>query len=479
MSAHKTVVLNVVGLTPRALYMGETPQMWERFVRDDAENAENDEETVRTIAPTMPAVTCTAQATYLTGRTDHGIVGNGWFDHDDQEVKFWKQSNKLVRAEQIWTTIKARDPTATTCNMFWWYNMYNADADFAVTPRPQYRTGGAKASDVHTHPASLRDVLQTELGTFPLQHFWGPYANIESSKWIARASKRVDEMHDPTFTTVYLPHLDYAFQKYGPASDEARAALRELDLIVADLTDFYVARGARVVLLSEYGIVDVRRRIDINRVLGEDYVSVRHESGYEMLDAGASRAFAVADHQVAHVYVRDPLDVPDVRALLESIQGVEVRDAVPDGDTHRAGTLLAIAPPDAWFSYYYWHESPPCFADTIDIHRKPGYDPLEMFVSPNVRFPRVYLAWKLLLQKALGMNIPLRVIATDEESENDERTAVRVRGSHGRDDALPRDCPVLLAHASTRSLVSSAAPPTPVPSTGVRDVLLHVVFAAA
>ena len=185
------------------------------------------------LEPVLPAVTCSVQSTMLTGQPpcDHGIVGNGWFDRDLCEVHFWKQSNRLVTAEKVWETARERDPSVTTCNMFWWFNMYSS-AEFSVTPRPMYMADGLKVPDCYAEPPELRDWLQSELGQFPLFRFWGPMSSIESSAWIADASLMVHERHEPTLTLVYLPHLDYGLQKLGPGHPEIGRHVAEIDAIV-------------------------------------------------------------------------------------------------------------------------------------------------------------------------------------------------------------------------------------------------------
>jgi predicted AlkP superfamily pyrophosphatase or phosphodiesterase len=268
------------------------------------------------------------------------------------------------------------------------------------------------------------------LGTFPLFDFWGPRAGIRSSRWIADAAMRVDARFSPTLNLIYLPHLDYNLQRLGPSSPEIAADLRAVDALCGELIDYFERRGTRVVVLSEYGIVDVSRPIHLNRVLREHgLLAVREELGRELLDAGASAAFAVADHQVAHVYVNDPAREAEVRALLVATPGVElVLDQEGKRAYHldhpRAGTFVAISEPDAWFTYYYWSddERAPDFARTVDIHRKPGYDPAELFLDPALRMPRLKIGLTLL-RKKLGFRTLLDVIPLD---------ASLVRGSHGR-----------------------------------------------
>jgi predicted AlkP superfamily pyrophosphatase or phosphodiesterase len=199
----KTVVIDVVGLS--ANLIGEHTPFLSAYIKTKK---------LSSIEPMLPAVTTAVQSTYLTGKTptNHGIVGNGWYDKIDAEIKFWKQSNKLVLSDKIWDHAKKEDPSFTSSMMFWWYNMYS-NADYSVTPRPNYLADGRKMPDCYSEPAGLRDTLQERLGTFPLFQFWGPGANIKSTKWIADASIITDEMHDPTLTLIYLPHLDYCLQK--------------------------------------------------------------------------------------------------------------------------------------------------------------------------------------------------------------------------------------------------------------------------
>jgi predicted AlkP superfamily pyrophosphatase or phosphodiesterase len=220
---HKTVVLNVVGLTAD-LVRRAAPKIAD-WSRDAA---------VVDIRAAFPAVTCTAQSDYLTGRYPevHGVVGNGWYTRDDCEIRFWRQSNKLVQAPKVWDAAKAADPSFTCANLFWWFNMYST-VDYSVTPRPMYLADGRKLPDIYTHPDSLREDLQTRLGTFPLFDFWGPRASIASSRWIAEAAKIVERQFNPTLTLVYLPHLDYNLQRVGPGAPAAVDDVGQADELCA------------------------------------------------------------------------------------------------------------------------------------------------------------------------------------------------------------------------------------------------------
>jgi predicted AlkP superfamily pyrophosphatase or phosphodiesterase len=396
-----------------------------------------------TVGSMLPAVTCSVQSTYLTGKlpSEHGVVGNGWYYRDESEVHLWRQSNRLVQGPKIWDAARVLDPHFTCANLFWWFNMYSS-ADYAVTPRPMYPADGRKLPDVWTQPGSLRDDLQRQLGTFPLFEFWGPGASIRSTRWIADSALGVDERCDPTLTLVYLPHLDYCLQRDGPDSSAIAANLRDVDAVCGDLIRHYEDRGARVVVLSEYGIEPVHRPVHLNRVFREHgLLTVREELGREVFDAGASAAFAVADHQVAHVYINDSDRASEVRALVEATAGVgEVLDEGGKRrygiDHERSGELVAIAEPGSWFTYYYWLDDrwAPDYARTVDIHRKPGYDPVELFIDPALKLPKVKLGFTLA-KKQLGFRYLLDVIPLD---------ASLVRGSHGRPATSPGDGPFFI-----------------------------------
>ena len=451
----KTIVIDVVGLTP-ALIGAHTP-----FLKKWAEQAK-----MAHVGHVTPAVTCAVQATYMTGKwpTEHGIVANGWYFRDVCEVRNWHQSNKLVQAPKFWEVAKALDPTFTCANICWWYAM-NSTADYTVTPRPQYLADGRKMPDCYTYPMSLRDHLQEKLGTFPLFDYWGPKTNIRSSRYIANAAIETDKLYDPTLTLVYLPHLDYNAQRHGPGHPSVHQDLREIDQVLADLVTYFESRNAQVILLSEYGIAPVHRPIHINRALrGMGYISVREERGTELLDPGTCTAFAVSDHQVAHIYVNDLSQLEAVRSLVSGLPGVErvlgpEEKAAYHIDHERAGELVAIADKDSWFTYYYWLDDnrAPDYARIIDIHKKPGFDPVEMFTDPKIKMLIPKVGFKVL-KKKLGFRMLMDIIPLD---------ATLVKGSHGRPPDSPAHGPVLLSR--NKSLVPADA----IAPTDVFDIILN------
>ena len=452
----RTLVLNVVGLT--ADLLPHAPAISRLAARG-----------MRPLVPVLPAVTCTVQASMLTGLSpgSHGCVANGWYDRDLSEILFWKQSNRLVTGETLWDEARRRDPAFVGAKLFWWYNMYSG-ADISVTPRPIYAADGRKLPDIYTHPDTLRGELAQALGPFPLFRFWGPAADIVSSRWIADCAAEVERRFRPTLSLVYLPHLDYDLQRLGPDDPRIPAQVAAVDALAAPLIEAAEREGARVIVLSEYGITGVAGPIAINRALRQaGLIAVREEQGGELLDPGASAAFAVADHQLAHVYVRRPEQLAAAQDLLLRLDGVEqVLDAEAQraaGIRHpRAGELVAVARADRWFSYPYWldDDRAPDFARTVEIHRKPGYDPAELFLDPVLRWPKASIAWRLA-KKALGFRTLMDLIPLD---------AGLVKGSHGRPTDRAEAGPLLI------SSEPGLLPDGPVPAEAVKSILLAHVF---
>ena len=334
----RLAVLNVVGLTPRLLGAAMP-----RLTRLAAEGG------MIRVQPVLPAVTCTAQSTYLTGLppSGHGAVANGWYDRELAEHHFWKQSNHVVQGEKLWDKCRAARPGFTCAKLFWWYNMYSS-ADWSLTPRPMYPADGRKVFDVYSHPMGIRDAIKRDLGPFPFPAFWGPLAGIASSEWIAAAAKWIEEKHRPDLSLVYLPHLDYNLQRLGPDDPRIAADCRAIDRVAGDLMDGYAQRGVRTIVLSEYGITRVRRTLALNRIFrAQGWIAIKEELGCELLDCGASKVFAIADHQIAHIYVNDPALLPAVRAVVERLDGVaSVLDAAGQRaaglDHARSGDLVAL-----------------------------------------------------------------------------------------------------------------------------------------
>jgi predicted AlkP superfamily pyrophosphatase or phosphodiesterase len=391
----------------------------------------------------LPAVTCSVQSTFLTGLLprEHGIVGNGWYFRELGEVFLWRQHNRLVAGEKLWETARTANPGYRAANLCWWYAM-GASTNITVTPRPVYHADGRKSPDCYVRPPALHDELTAELGAFPLFRYWGPTASIASSRWIVAAALRVLRTERPELTMVYIPHLDYDLQRFGPSGPQAATAAAELDACLAPLLESACNDGVAIVVVSEYGITEARRPIDVNRALRQDgLLEVYTQQGMEYLDCWTSKAFAVADHQIAHVYVHDSSDLPRVRDLVAGLPGVdEVLDREAQCrhglDHPRAGELVAVAEPDAWFTYYYWLNDAraPDFARGVEIHRKPGYDPAELLFDPQELLVKVHAGLNLI-RKKVGLRYTMRTVPLD---------ASCVRGTHGRRPDTPAATPLLL-----------------------------------
>ena len=426
------VLINAVGLTSRLL----------PFARRLSQLAQAGWFTP--LGEVLPAVTCSAQASILTGELPerHGIVGNGWLFRDTGEVRFWQQSARLIEAEPFYVIARRRaaERPFRCAKLFWWFNQ-GAAVDISVTPKPYYGADGNKAFDILGTPDGLTERLQRSLGKFPFHTFWGPLAGLPSTQWIAAAAAQVLKEEQPDVTLVYLPHLDYDPQRFGPAGCDMPRLVRELDDACQPLLDAAGAIGCRVWVVSEYGHVDVRRAILPNRALRQaGLLTVRPGPFGENLDTFQSRAFAVCDHQIAHVYVNNRADLPRVRDLMASLPGVARvlgEEKTQIGlNHHRAGDLVALADADAWFAYPFWmHDRhAPDYARTVDIHRKPGYDPCELFFDPSLWWARGR-ALTRLVQKHLGFRTLFDVVPLDPRL---------VKGSHGLAAPEPLDRPLLI-----------------------------------
>jgi predicted AlkP superfamily pyrophosphatase or phosphodiesterase len=452
------VLINAVGLTPRLLQ--HAPRLSELAKAAWAQP----------LREVIPAVTCTAQASILTGRTpeQHGIVGNGWLFRDTGEVRFWQQSNRLIKAEPIYARLRRearqRGQPFKCAKLFWWFNQ-GAAVDISVTPKPHYGIDGNKVFGIHGTPEGLTDQLERDLGPFPFHTFWGPMAGLPCTRWIGACAARILAEHKPDLTLVYLPHLDYEPQRKGTAGCDMPRLVAELDEACSSILDAARTLGARVWVVSEYGHCQVAQPVYLNRLLREaGLVAARAGPFGEQLDTFNSRALAVCDHQLAHVYVSDSADIARVSELLAAAPGVA---RVLAGDSRgeiglghgRSGELVVLAKPDSWFAYPFWLDDrvAPDYARTVAIHHKPGYDPCELFLDPALRWPMLRVA-RRLIQKKLGFRMKLDVIPLD---------ARLVRGSHGLAAADPQDRPILIG--------TGPDPGTNLAITDVHDLLLRAL----
>jgi predicted AlkP superfamily pyrophosphatase or phosphodiesterase len=402
-----------------------------RFLQDPAalpavRAIAHDGGTLAALKPSLPAVTCSVQAALTTGAgaDRHGIVANGLFDRDRLRASFWEQSDRLVQAERLWTAARRKRPGFRSAMLFW-QNSVGSDNDIILTPAPIHKHHGGMIHSCYAKPSELYDDLVREIGGFDLSTYWGPRAGAASTRWITKATLHVLERFSPDLLLTYLPHLDYNQQRWGPSDPRLARDLSDVDAAVREIVGIARSRAYDVVLVSDYGMSDVRRAAFPNRALREaGLLAVRAVGGMEYLDVAQSRAWAMVDHQVAHVYA-EPSALPAAREALARLDGVEhVLDREAQKDVAvghpRSGDLVLVSARDAWFAYPWWTDPgrAPDFASHVDIHNKPGYDPLELFLDKRA-----------LLRLRLA-------VASDP---------ALVRGSHGRIPGPLEDHGVLVA----------------------------------
>ena len=343
------------------------------------------------IQHSFPAVTWPSQASLLTGQLpeQHGVIANGFYWRDQQKVEMWTAWNEVIEAPQIWDLLKQKDPALVTAA---WFPMLSkgCGADHVCMPAPIHKPDGSEDLWCYTKPQEYYGALLEQLGHFPLQHFWGPMANIKSSQWIADSAAKMFADQKPDFSYIYLPHLDYAAQKIGPDSEAANQAVAELDELIGNFASQLQQSHQEIcwMIASEYVITETDHVTYPNRILREAGLLVVNETDQgELLDLDKSRAWALVDHQFSHVFVRDANEdvVAEVVGLFRDLAGIDRVLALGErtelGMNHgRSGEVIVASTPNSWQAYYYWQDDAqaPEFARTVDIHRKPGYDPVEL-----------------------------------------------------------------------------------------------------
>ncbi|MGE0610122.1 MAG: alkaline phosphatase family protein [Pirellulales bacterium] len=350
-----------------------------------------------TLGPGFPCVTCPVQANMTTGKTprEHGVVANGFYDRDKRQVEMWTAWNECILQPQIWDLLHQRDPEITSAV---WFPLHSkgCGADYICTPAPIHNPDGSESLWCYTRPTELYGELRDKLGHFPLMNFWGPMANIKSTDWIVQSAVLAAKAWRPNFFYIYLPHLDYAAQRSGPDSAQARTAVEELDDTIGKLlAGFHEAYAGAApgrptplwLVASEYAILPVDHVLYPNRILREaGLLSVREDQG-EQLDFAASQAWALVDHQFSHIFVRNA-DAATIERAASLFRGQPGVAEVLVGDERsrygldhaRSGEIVLISTPNSWQAYYWWFDDSlaPAYARTVDIHRKPGYDPVEL-----------------------------------------------------------------------------------------------------
>lgn len=349
------------------------------------------------LVPSFPCVTCPVQANMTTGELPgtHGVVANGFYWRERREVEMWTAWNDCITAPQIWDVLHQQQPGTTSAV---WFPLHSkgCGADYVCTPAPKHNPDGTESLWCYTKPEDWYEELLAQFDHFPLQHFWGPLANIHSSNWIVDSAVYSARRFRPNFFYIYLPHLDYAAQKTGPDSELATIALGQLDVAIGrlmeGLRDAYAPHEPLWLVASEYVIAPVDHVVYPNRVLREaGLLEVRDEGEGELVDLAGSRAWALADHQLSHVFVSNA-DQPTIDRVVDLFRGAEGIDEVLTRDEQarygldhqRSGEVVLVSSPRSWQAYYYWLDDAqaPKFARTVDIHRKIGYDPIEMHIDP-------------------------------------------------------------------------------------------------
>lgn len=412
----KLVVLNVAALSPFEVD-ANTPG----FMRLAQRGAMSP-----LIAP-EPALTCPSHATMLTGAlpSEHGIVANGWYDRERAQVFNWGRSDNLINGRRLWDDLRDLVPCAKVANLFWRFCSHSS-CDLTLTERPTYFSNGRKGADVYASDAAFKALCEARLGSFPFFHFWGPKANLDSSRWILGAARLAVEYSSPDLLLCYAPGLDYDVQRFGPSAPETKATLGRGDALYSDFIEEMLALDYDVMVVSDYGFSDVSAPVYPNRALREaGLVHVDDAVNGEWLEPGASRAFAVCDNQIAHVYVKSSDDIDAVRNCLSELDGVKAVLGTGEGSSTalghaRSGDLLLHAESHRWFAYPYWlnDSKAPDFSKCVDIFNKPGFDPCELFLRAGVG--GALHAAKRFAQMKTGIRAPFDVISTD---------GTRVRGS--------------------------------------------------
>ena len=356
-------------------------------------------QTLSRIKHSFPAVTWPSQAAVLTGKlpSEHGVTANGFFWRDKNDVEMWTAWNEVIEAPQLWESLRQID---SRINSLAWFPMLSkgCSADYICMPAPIHQPDGIEDLWCYTKPREFYGELLERLEHFPLKHFWGPLANIKSSQWIADSAVIAAKKFQPNFLYIYVPHLDYAAQKDGPDSPAALAAVAELDKLIGKFqSEINEAIDGQVdwMVASEYTVTAVDHVAFPNRLLREaGLLVVKEVDGLELLDFENSLAWALVDHQFSQVYVRDanPLVIDQVVGLFQAADGIDQVISMSDRnaigmDHERAGEVVLLSAKNSWQAYYWWNDDAkaPSFARTVDIHQKPGYDPVELHVDMATR----------------------------------------------------------------------------------------------
>jgi len=369
-NTNRVIVLDIVGLQPQHLSPATTPHL-------SALSGDN----MASLRPPFPAVTVPSQTTLATGRSPaaHGDVANGSYDRESDTVTFWDRDRG--ERDRLWET--ASEAGLQTGVLFF-QHLKGTTADVALTPSPiEDENNDLVEMNCWSNPDGFYEDLAEEYGHFPLHNYWGPLAGREGTEWILTAASEAIDRYDPDLLWVYIPHLDYVGLREGPGP-AFQSELEVVDALVGNfIEDLHDDRWQETTtaVVSEYGFYSVDRPLFPNRTLKDAGLLSVTDTGD--VDLSNSQAFALVDHQIAHVYA-DRDDIPAVRSALQSVSGIAEIRKPTSGDYHpNTGDLVLVAERNAWFQYYWWHDekTAPPYASDVDIHAKPGFDPCELFLG--------------------------------------------------------------------------------------------------
>ncbi len=375
-SDKRLLIINVAGLGYELLRQNNAIE-WQDLVFQPLESV-------------FPAVTCTVQAGFRTASepNEHGMIANGIYMKALNRPMFWEQSATLVKGPRIWDSFRRQGGRV---GMIFWQQSLGEEVDLLLSPAPVHKHGGGMIDDCYGQPADLYPRLCRAVGRpFRLRHYWGPMAGAKAGEWIASATTALMNEDDlaPELLLTYFPSLDYDLQRYGRDSKRGRKALQ---ITLGQLTRLFSSaqqRGYEILIFGDYEIGPITQGAEFpNRALAEKGLLKLRKVGQKTYpDLYTSRAFAMVDHELAHVYVKNPLDLERVKKIMTEMPGVgRVMDRQEQAKKNlnhpQTGNLVLVAGEGYWFAYPWWcnKAAAPDYAGHVDIHNKPGFDPGELF----------------------------------------------------------------------------------------------------
>lgn len=420
----KLIVLDIVGLSKK-----QFEKIKPKNISSILQNG-----SYSSFEPSFPAVTCSVQASIFSGTypSEHGIIANGYYDEVFKKISFWEQPADLVKSSRIWDILKKKYPNFTTSLLFLQNSLY-ANSDVIISPKPIH-LDQKMIMWCYSKPENFYEKIAESIGKFDLKSYWGPFSSLQSSDWIIKSAKATIQDHSPDLVLIYLPHLDYASQKFGPDSTEFKKSVNELDGIIGDFFQFLnqeFPNTYEIMILSEYNFNSVNNSISPNLLLRQNgLLSTRRIEDKDYIDYEFSKAFAMVDHQIAHIYIKPGYEDEVSKIFKNNNIGTILNknsQKTLNINHPKSGSLILCSNDDSWFNYYWWDDKKyaPDFTFNVDIHRKPGYDPLELFVdlkSKTISHDTSLIKGSHGLISNDSMNLPL--IGTSFEAKMNEKIPV-------------------------------------------------------